>query len=325
MGRYITFLLLFCFCINGNTYTQVLIDTVIAVVNTDAITRSELENEFRIAAIMGKPLIETPTAVENRAVLETIINRKFVLQESEREGIVIAERDVRVDDRIAEIRTGYASEVEFQSVLQQFQLEIESLKMWTYEQLIYDEFFRRKFFNAVNSAEVAKLAKSYYDTHRTEFVVPPRVTFNSLLIVIPEGLSETEKQNAVDLVHELNGHLQQGKTFEAVRKAYETLLTLKFAISTVEADTPLGSIITELKTSERSQPIRVTEGYRIVERIRHNPAYRKAYSEVSEEITERIRQEEAIQRFEAWLTGQKEEKTWHILDDELTRTDNTVK
>ena len=325
MGRYITFLFLCCFCINGNAYTQVLIDTVIAVVNTDAITRSELENEFRIAAIMGKPLVETPTAVEKRAVLETIINRKFVLQESERRGIVIAERNMQIEGKIAEIRARYDAEADFQNVLQQYQLETEALKMWIYEQLIYDEFFRRIFFNAVNSAEVEKLAKSYYDTHSTEFVVPSTVTFNSLLIIILEGISETEKQNVVDLVQELNGHLQQGKTFEAVRKAYETLLTLKFAISTVEANTPLGSIITELKTSERSQPIRVAEGYQIVERIRHNPAYQKAYSEVSEEITERIRQEEATQRFEAWLTGEKEEKTWHILDHELTRTENKAK
>ena len=325
MGRYITFLFLCCFCINGNAYTQVLIDTVIAVVNTDAITRSELENEFRIAAIMGKPLVETPTAVEKRAVLETIINRKFVLQESERRGIVIAERNMQIEGKIAEIRARYDAEADFQNVLQQYQLETEALKMWIYEQLIYDEFFRRIFFNAVNSAEVEKLAKSYYDTHITEFVVPSTVTFNSLLIVIPEGISETEKQNVVDLVQELNGHLQQGKTFEAVRKAYETLLTLKFAISTVAADTPLGSIITELKTSERSQPIRVAEGYQIVERIRHNPAYQKAYSEVSEEITEQIRQEEAAQRFEAWLIGEKEEKTWHILDHELTRTENKGK
>ncbi len=325
MLRYITFLFLFCFCINGNAYTQVLIDTVIAVVNTDAITRSELENEFRIAAIMGKPLVETPTAVEKRAALERIINRKFVLQESERRGIVIAERDVHIEGKIAEIRAGYDAAADFQNVLQHYQLETEALKMWIYEQLIYDEFFRRIFFNAVNSAEVEKLAKSYYNTHSTEFVVPPTLTFNSLLIVIPEGISETEKQNVVDLVQELNGHLQQGKTFEAVRKAYETLLTLKFAISTVEADTPLGSIITELKTSERSQPILVAEGYRIVERVRINPAYQKEYSEVSEEITERIRQEEAAQRFEAWLTGEKEEKTWHILDDELTRTENKAK
>lgn len=325
MRHYITFLFLFCFCINGNAYTQVLIDTVIAVVNTDAITRSELENEFRIAAILGKPLVETPTAVEKRAVLEAIINRKFVLQASERRGILIAERDVHIEGKIAEIRAGYDAAVDFQKVLQHYELETEALKMWIYEQLIYDEFFRRIFFNAVNSAEVAKLAKSYYDTHRTEFVVPPTVTFNSLLIVIPEGISETEKQNVVDLVQALNAHLQQGKTFEAVRKAYETLLTLKFAISTVEADTPLGSIITELKASERSQPIRVAEGYQIVERIRHNPAYRKTYSEVSEEITERIHQKEAAQRFEVWLTQQKEEKTWHILDDELTRTENKGK
>ena len=325
MRHYITFLFLFCFCLNGNAYTQMLIDTVIAVVNTDAITRSELENEFHIAAIMGKPLVEAPTVVEKRAVLETIINRKFVLQESERKGIVIAERNVHIEGKIAEIRAGYDAEADFQNVLQHYQLETEALKMWIYEQLIYDEFFRRIFFNAVNSAEVEKLAKSYYDTHSTEFVVPPTVTFNSLLIVIPEGISETEKQKEVDLVQELNVHLQQGKTFEAVRKTYETLLPLKFAISTVEADTPLGHIITELKISERSQPIRVAEGYQIVERIRHNPAYQKTYSEVSEEITERIRQEEAAQRFAAWLTGQKEEKTWHILDDELTRTENNGK
>ena len=323
MGRYITFL--FLLCISGNAYTQVLIDAVIAVVNTDAITRSELENEFRIATIIGKPLTEAPTAVEKRAVLETIINRKFVLQESERIGVVVAERDVQIEGKVAEIRAGYAAEADFQNVLQQYQLEAEALKMWVYEQLIYDEFFRRIFFNAVNSAEVEKLAKSYYDTHSAEFVVPPTVTFNSLIIVVPKDISETEKQNMADLVQELSVHLQQGKTFEAVRKAYETQRILRFVVSTVEADTPLGTIATELRTSERSQPLVVPEGYQIVERIRNNPAHQKAYSEVSEEITERIRQEEAAQRFEAWLTEQKEEKTWHILDDELTRTENKVK
>ena len=320
MLRYITFFLLLC--IGSNTDAQVLMDSVIAVVNTDAITRSELENEFRIAAIMRKPFVEAPTAVEKRTVLEAIINRKFVLQESERIGVVLAERDVQIEGKVAEIRAGYSADADFQNVLQQYQLESEALKMWIYEQLIYDEFFRRIFFNAVNSAEVEKLAKSYYDTNSTEFVVPPTLTFNSLLIGVPEDISETEKQNLVELLQQLSAHLQQGKTFEAVRKTYETQLTLKFSVSTVDADTPLGNILSDLKTSERSQPILVTEGYQIVERIRHNPAYQKAYSEVSEEITERIRQVEAEQRFEAWLTRQKEEKTWHILEDELMRTEN---
>ncbi len=323
MLRYITFFLFLW--ISGNTDAQVLIDAVIAVVNTDAITRSELENEFRITAIMGKPFVETPTAVERRAVLETIINRKFVLQESDQIGVVVAERDAQIQRKVAEIRAGYASEVDFQKVLQQYQLETETLKMWVHEHLIYNEFFRRRFFNAVNSAEVEKLAKSYYDTNSAEFVVPSTVTFNSLLITVPEDISASEKQNVADLVQQLSAHLQQGKTFEAVRKAYETQLTLRFSVATVKADTPLGNIVTELKTSARSQPIIVVEGYQIVERIRQTPAYQKAYSEVSEEITERIRQTVAAQRFEAWLIEQKAEKTWHILDDELTQTENGEK
>ena len=314
MRRYIIFFLLLC--ISGNTYTQTLIDSVIAVVNMEAITRSDLENEFRIAAVMGKPFVAAPTAAQKRAVLETIINRKFVLQESEQIGVVVAERDGQIDRKVAEIRAGHAAEADFLNALQEYQLELETLKIWVYEQLIYDEFFRRIFFNTVNSAEVAQLAKSYYDKHSAEFVVPPTVTFKSLLIVVSADISETEKQNMADLVQQLSADLQQGKTFKAVRKVYETQLTLRVSESTVAADTPLGRILTELKTSARSQPIPVAEGYQIVERIRNNPAYQKAYSEVSEEIAARIRQEAAAQRFETWLTGQKAEKTWHVLDTE---------
>ena len=314
MRRYILFFLLLC--ISGNTYTQTLIDSVIAVVNMEAITRSDLENEFRIAAVMGKPFVAAPTAAQKRAVLETIINRKFVLQESEQIGVVVAERDGQIDRKVAEIRAGHAAKADFLNALQEYQLELETLKMWVYEQLIYDEFFRRIFFNTVNSAEVAQLAKSYYDKHSAEFVVPPTVTFKSLLIVVSADISETEKQNMADLVQQLSADLQQGKTFKAVRKAYETQLTLRVSESTVAADTPLGRILTELKTSARSQPILVSEGYQIVERIRNNPAYQKEYSEVSEEIAARIRQEAAAQRFETWLAGQKAEKTWHILDTE---------
>ncbi len=323
MQRCIIFFLLLC--ISGNTSAQVIIDAVIAVVNTDAITRSELENEFRIAAIMGKPTTETPTAAEKRAVLETIINRKFVLQESDQIGVVVAERDAQIAAQIAEIRARYASQTDFQNALEQYQLETETLKMWVYEQLIYGEFFRRKFFNAVNSAEVERLTKSYYEKNKEEFVVPPTVTFYSLLIVVPDATSETEKQNTTDLTQKLSERLQNGETFETARKAYETQLSLQFKVLTVETHTPLGTVVTELQTFERSQPLVVEEGYQIVERIRNNPPRQKAYSEVSEAIAERVRQEQAEKQFEAWLNGQKEEGIWHILDNALTRRENEVK
>lgn len=219
MIRYITFLILFC--IGGNVYTQTLIDSIIAVVNEDAITRSELEDELRIATVLRIRTDTTSTLAEKRVVLNTIINRTFVLQAAERLGVVVTERDSQVAAKIAEISAKYASDIAFQSVLEQYELEKEAIEAWVYDQLIYDEFFRRIFFNAVNSEKVARLAKSYYDAN--------------------------------------------------------------------------------------------------------SAAYQKTYEEVNEEITERIRQELANEQFEAWLTQQKAEETWDILDDEFAPEKNKGK
>ena len=169
------------------------------------------------------------------------------------------------------------------------------------------------------------MTKSYYEKNKEEFVVPPTVTFYSLLIVVPDATSEIEKQNTTDLTQKLSERLQNGETFETARKAYESQLSLQFKVLTVETNTPLGTVVTELQTFERSQPLVVEEGYQIVERIRNNPPRQKAYSEVSEAIAERVRQEQAEKQFEAWLNGQKEEGIWHILDNALTRPENEVK
>ena len=317
MVRYVSFLLLLC--VVSSPEAQTLIDSVVAVVNGDAVTRSELESELGVPAIMQISVTEMPTVTERRAALDTIINRKLVLQESKRLGIVVTDRDARITEKIAEFRRKYASRDAFQRALQAYGLEEETLKTWVYEQLVYDEFFRRIFFNALNSAEIATLAKSYYDANSTEFIVPPTLTFNSLFIHIPGDASNVEKQTANDMVQQLYMGLRQGAAFDDVREAYKTQLAIKFEVLTLEVDTPLGTIVAELQDSELSAPLPIPDGYRIVERIQNNPARLKTYEEVSEEIIDRIQQEKAEAEFAAWLAEQKEKKSWHILDDALNQ------
>ena len=317
MGRLVVFLLLLC--ITTNTDAQILIDTVIAVVSGDAVTRSELENELGIAAIMESSII-----TDDRVALGAIINRKFVLQESKRLGIVVAEPNVRVAEKIAEIRRKYNSDAAFQTVLQRHGLEDKALRAWVYEQLVYDEFFRRIFFNALNSAEIATLAKSYYDANSAEFIVPPTLTLSVLSILIPKDASEGEKQGAENLVQQLSVRLQRGETFEAIRDVYETQLAIELEVLTLAADTPLGVIAAELPDSEWSALLRISDGYQIVKRIQSNPARQRTYAEVSEEIIDRIQQEKAEAEFTTWLVEQRQEISWHILGDAL-EPENGVK
>lgn len=315
MVRYVAFLLLFC--VVSRPEAQTLIDSVVAVVSGHAVTRSELDSALGIAAILQTSVPKTPTITERRIALDTIINRKLVLQESKRLGIVLTDRDARIREKISEFRRKYASPEAFQHALQAHGLEEEILKTWVYERLVYDEFFRRIFFNALDSAEIATLARSYYDANSTEFIVPPTVTFNALFILIPGDISEVEKRTAEDMVQRLYMGLKQGAAFDAVGKAYKPQLAIRFEVLTLEVDTPLGAIVAELQDSELSALLPISDGYQIVERIQRHPARPKTYEEVSEEIIDRIQQKKAEAEFAAWLTEQKEKKSWYILDDAL--------
>lgn len=326
MGRYIAFLL---FLFVGNAHAQTLIDSVIAVVNGEAITQSELENEFRIASIIGAwegfvtSNMAEPTVSEKRKVLDVIIARKFVLQEAERLGIMLTDRSTQVTEHIAEIRSKYTSETEFHSVLQKYELKIDALEKWMYDRLIYDVFFRRKFLNTLNSEEIIHLAAQYFEKHKTTFIVPATVTFHALRIAVSPEASAKEKRAAEVLAQQLNSRLQQGATFEAVKQTYKAEQSISFNASTLPIDTPLGIVISQLQVAERSKPFPVSEGYLIAELIRKTPARQKRYPEVKDEIVARIRQEKAKSEFDAWLTKRKSEGNWYILDDELAQFSRT--
>ena len=114
IGQYIAFLLLLFI---GNVDAQILIDSVIAVVNGQAITQSELINEFRIEAITDKTLTREPTAAEKQEYLDRIIDRRFVLHAAEKLGITADDYKEQVAKQIAKMQAKFPSDVAFRNAL----------------------------------------------------------------------------------------------------------------------------------------------------------------------------------------------------------------
>ena len=306
----------------GNAHAQVLIDSVIAVVNKQAITQSELVDEFRIEVLIGEPLSKKPSETDRQTYLDRIINRKLILQGAERIGITTADHKKQVTERITQIRTKFPSDKAFQNAMRKQKLEIATLEKWVYEQIIYDIYYNRQFISRVDSKEIDELAPQYFEANKAKYVVPATVTFRSILVAFPSEGSEEQKQATKRIAGQINSRLQRGETYEQIEQNNKANPSISFDILTLTTDTPLGAIVAKLGPSERVRPIPVPEGYRIVELIKKTDSRQKQYSEVKDEIFTMIRRNKAETEFNRWLARQKTSVSWYIINDALERVNH---
>lgn len=311
------YVILFLPTLGGIAYAQILIDSVIAVVNKQAITQSELVNEFRINAIIEKHLPTEPNEDEKRTQLNRIIDRKFVLQDAERIGITDTDRKQQISERIAAMQEEYASQEVFSQELQKHDIEIRALEKWVHDQIVYDDYYRLKFVNSVSRKEIEELAPQYFETNKKRFIAPATVTIRSVLVSVPKDISNMEKQSLKTLSEDISLHFKQGDTYAKVSQKYKPNPSVSFATLTLNSDTPLGEIVSQMKPNDHMGPITVPEGFRIVELVKKKPSRQKQYSEVKDEIAILIRNSKAETAFKKWLIKQKEDDPWYILDDAL--------
>lgn len=319
-SKRLAFIIVMLFLYIGTVYAQVLIDSVIAVVNKQAITQSELVDEFRIEAIIDKPLKNIPADTDKQKYLDRIINRRFVLQAAEKIGITTADHKKQVSERIAQIRTKFPSQKAFQNAMRKKKLEMATLEKWVYEQIIYEIYYSRQFINRVDSREIDELAPQYFESNKVKYVVPATVTFRSVLIAYPSESSEAQKQATKQIAEQINFRLQRGETFEEIEQTNKTNPDISVHVLTQIPETPLGEIVVQLELTERKGPIPVPEGYRIIELIKKTNARQKQYSEVKEEICTMIRKNIAETEFNEWLMGQKTSPSWYIINEALKRS-----
>ena len=297
---------------------QILIDSVIAVVNKQAITQSELVNEFRINAIINKNLPTEPNEDEKRTQLNRIIDRKFVLQDAERIGITDTNRKQQISERIAAMQEEYASQEVFNQELQKHDIEIQALEKWVYDQIVYDDYHRLKFVNSVSRKEIEELAPQYFEINKKRFIAPATVTIRSVLISVPKDSSDIEKQSLKTLSEDISLHFKRGDTYATVSQKYKPNPSVSFATFTLNSDTPLGEIVSQMKPNDHMGPVPVSRRFfRLFELVKKRLSRQKQYSEVKDEIAVLIRNSKAETAFKKWLIKQKEDDPWYILDDAL--------
>ena len=199
-----------------------IIERIVAVVNEDIITLSELKNislpymarmKANYSATYGpEEIIET-----ERQILNQLIDEKLVNQEADRLKIEITEKEVTMANREVRERAQLTEE-QFEQALAQDGMTIES-----YQKQLRDEMKKMRLIDQEIKTKVYVTKKEideYYKKHSSEYNAPPEVRLQQILLIIPAESSPQVVEQVRERAEQIRAAIRQGEDFNAMVKRY---------------------------------------------------------------------------------------------------------
>ncbi|HBD07192.1 MAG TPA: peptidylprolyl isomerase [Syntrophobacteraceae bacterium] len=189
-----------------------------ATVNGVGITEAEVQKETdrfkRQATAAGQQISPDQMKELRKEVLDSLVSREVVYQESQRRGLKASEKEI--DEKIGDLKKGFPSEAEYQAVLQRMNVTEAELRKQVSRQLAMKKLIDQTIAPevTVTDAEV----KKYYDEHPEDFKMPEQVRASHILKKADAKASEADKAKAKKELTDLQQRLKKGEDFAELAK-----------------------------------------------------------------------------------------------------------
>ncbi len=196
------------------------LDRVVAAVNDEAITLSEVQEE-------GQPVIrkifqdfvgpERDRRVDEaeQQLVDDLISRRLMVQVAKKEGMLPSGAEVSGAIEELKKQNNVASDAQFQALLKAEGLTLDLLRRSVEERLAINRLLMRQIRSAiiVNEDEIQK----YYESHRDKFQRIPEAQIRHIFIEVPPGGDEAAAKAKAE---EALAKVQAGADFGEVAKQY---------------------------------------------------------------------------------------------------------
>lgn len=280
------------------------IDRIVAVVNGEIITSSELQKAIdrtrpELSGPAGPGLGRTDPTDPN--VLGRLIDQKLQLQLARKRGITVEPDEIRMAIADVKRRNQIPSDAALDRVL-----ENENSSLLQYTKEVQDQIMILKIINREVKASVVLSdadIRSYYREHPDRFMSPERFHLRQIILPVPRPeMTETVYQTALGVVAQLEG----GAHFDGMVEKYsaETGVSDSGDLGRIRKDHMLPEIRTaveDLRPGEVSRPVKTSAGVHIFRLEEVTPAQPRALDEVENEIRSILFQERVADLYEKWL------------------------
>ena len=294
---------------SGNVHSAVLLDRIVATVNDEVITWSELMNviildgkEF-LSGLAGKEREGKIRELE-RPFLDNLIEMKLQLQEAQKMGLDV--NDAEIEGAINEIKNKYGLTDE----TLESSLKAEGLTKEDYRDRLADQILVRKVVNfavrnniVISDREIEK----YYEDNKAKYDAGEKLKIRQIFFALPED--ESQKQAVEAKAGDLAQRIKKGEDFAKLAREFSEDPSRDFGgdlgyISRGSILKEIEDVAVALKTGEVSRPFRGPAGLHIIkleDRIEGG-----GIEKVRDRIKETLFQKAFESRYREWITGLRE-------------------
>jgi len=193
---------------------------VVAVVNGTDISQTDFDKEVgryeQQMAMMGQTPNPQQLAEIKDKVLNGLIDRELLYQESQKEGLKASKSEV--DERISALKQRFPSEEEFKKTIEKLGLNEAGLRSQFEKELAIKALLDKKFAGKVTVTD--QEMKKFYDENPDYFKTPERVRASHILVKVEPNASEADKAKARQKIEDIQKKVKKGDDFAALAKQY---------------------------------------------------------------------------------------------------------
>ncbi len=284
-----------------------LLDEIVAKVNQDVVTMTDLEKELRLLRLTLQEEIKDPTQLEEafqrrkRGLLKSLIQNRLMLQKAEELGLT-ANVDGEVNQALEQMRQqmGIPSLEVLEQLLEQRGTNLREYRENLKEQMVTSWLIQQSVYSKITL--LTPEIEEYYRSNPEQFTEPARVTLAEI-VFLSEG--KTADQLRI-LAEEAHGRLESGIPFEEVAADYSDGPTAARGGSI--GDFKEGSLaeqvesaISQLEPGQHTDVIETDYGLVIFKVLSREERQVKPMEEVGDQIRQRLYQSKAQPELKEFL------------------------
>lgn len=299
-----------CFLVVGSPLLGgEVLDKVVAVVNDEVITQSELDilllpvyNQYK-NLFAGEKLVEKLSEAR-RSILNQLIEDRLVYQETKRLKIEVTEEEVNA--RYLEFKSRFKGEGEAEKLLAEQGLTPAKLKERYRQQIairkLHQYYIRSKIL------VTPKDIQDYYQSHLAKFTQKERLKVKTITIRKSEASVRSKEADPVarEKAEEILRHLYAGEKFEtlAARYSEDNKATGGGDLGVVQRGDlveGIDMVLFNLKPGEISPIMETDMGFHIFKVVEKRPRQVNPFDQVRDDIHDFLFRKKSRERFGEWM------------------------